>query len=142
MARKHVTTPLDHPCAGAADQLVRRMLAAIEYARVRPPTGIRLTHSDCLILTTGHHRDDARLNRHVAALENAGIVTTLVAIPTTRYMRLIAAPALVYRCLRTVRPKAVIFPDPELFVAGPLVAKWMGVRSVLDVHEDYGAVAL
>ena len=101
-----------------------------------------MKHVDCLILTTGHHPDDGRLNRHVAVLRQEGVNTVLMAVEIRRFLRLIAAPLVVFRSLRVVRPAAVVFPDPELFVAGPLVAKWMGVRSILDVHEDYQAVAL
>jgi glycosyltransferase involved in cell wall biosynthesis len=101
-----------------------------------------MTEVDCLILTTAHHREDARLNRHVAALRRAGVSTGLLAIDASRLVRFAGAAMLVYRTLRAVRPASVVFPDPELFVAGPLVANRMGVRSVLDVHEDYRAVAV
>ena len=101
-----------------------------------------MKHVDCLILTTGHHPDDGRLNRHVAVLRREGVNTVLMAVEIHRFLRLIAAPVVVFRSLRAVRPAAVVFPDPELFVVGPLVARWMGVRSILDVHEDYQAVAL
>lgn len=104
--------------------------------------GARMRDMDCLVLTTAHHPDDARLNRHLAGLKGGGLNAALVAVEMPRYLRLLAAPVVVLRTLRSVRPVAVVFPDPELFVAGPLVAKWMGIRSILDVHEDYQAVAL
>lgn len=105
-------------------------------------SGMYMKDVDCLILTTGHHPDDGRLNRHVAVLRQEGVNTVLMAVEIRRSLRLIAAPLVVFRSLRAVRPAAVVFPDPELFVVGPLVARWMGVRSILDVHEDYQAVAL
>ena len=34
-----------------------------------------------------------------------------------------------------------IFPDPELFITGPIAARLRGIRSVIDVHEEYRLVA-
>lgn len=96
----------------------------------------------CLILTTAHHRDDARLNRHLDTLDRRGVSTLLIADrPGSPWRRLLFAPFLTWRHLRSVKPQAVLLPDPELYVAGTLVARLLRVRAIIDVHEDYAAAA-
>lgn len=97
---------------------------------------------ECLILTTAHHRDDARLNRHLDTLNRRGINTTLIADnPGNPGRRFLLAPLVVWRHLRSLRPNAVLLPDPELYLAGTIVARVLGVRAIIDIHEDYAAVA-
>lgn len=97
----------------------------------------------CLVLTTGHHPDDARLHRHLHALREAGYAAELVARGHGRHplARLLLAPFLSLSILTHRRPRVVILPDPELHVLGVLVARALGVRAVIDLHEDYRAVA-
>ncbi len=96
----------------------------------------------CLILTTAHHPDDARLNRLSDTLNRRGISTKLVAeLPRSPWRRMVMAPWSAWRHLRSIRPTAVLLPDPELYVAGALVARLLGVRAIIDIHEDYAAVA-
>ncbi len=96
----------------------------------------------CLVLTTAHHPDDARLTRHVDILNRNGISTTLVAGDQRgRWRRMMMAPWFAWSHLSSLRPDAVLLPDPELYVAGSLVARLLGVRAIIDVHEDYAAVA-
>lgn len=97
---------------------------------------------EVLVLTTGHHPADARLARHVDALADHGVPAAVLALEApTRWRRFAAAPAFTLTHLRRRRPRAVIFPDPELFLLGPLIARALGVRPVIDIHEDYRRVA-
>lgn len=106
------------------------------------PARYAMNQITCLILTTAHHRDDARLTRHVDTLNRHGISTTLIAdVRRPPWRRLVMAPWSAWSHLRSVRPDAVLLPDPELYVAGTLVARLLGIRAIIDIHEDYAAVA-
>ena len=109
----------------------------------RPGCGpVKINKTSCLILTSAHHPADARLNRHLDTLNRRGISTTLISErPGSPGRRMLWSPILVWRHLRSVRPDAVLLPDPELLVTGTIVARLLGVRAVLDIHEDFAAVA-
>lgn len=100
-----------------------------------------MTDSACLIVTTAHHPDDGRLTRHSVTIRQHGMSCAVRAAAPRRLLRPFLAPIVVLRVIRSERPDAVIFPDPELFVVGPLIARMFGVRSIIDIHEDYSAVA-
>lgn len=94
-----------------------------------------------LILTTAHWEGDPRLNRHLAYLKNAGQDASIIALMgdggTGRIRNAISAFGLIWRR----RAHAVLLPDPELFVVGSLIGRFRGVRTVIDVHEDYARAA-
>ncbi|GIU92165.1 MAG: hypothetical protein KatS3mg011_1071 [Acidimicrobiia bacterium] len=95
-----------------------------------------------MILTTGHHSDDGRLTRHTEMLRLHGVTVELVALEArSRWQRFLAAPVFCLVQLWRYRPRCAVFPDPELFVLGPLASRILRIRPVIDIHEDYTAVA-
>lgn len=101
-----------------------------------------MNHCSVLIATSGHDAEDGRLVRHETVLAEAGHEAMVVAAGfSRRRTRFVRAIPWLISLLRTHRPDVVILPDPELFVPGPIVARLLGVRAVVDIHEDYAAVA-
>ena len=90
--------------------------------------------ADVLVITSGHWSGDPRLNRHIRYLTSSGIKAQLVDFPGRgRIGGLFAALRTVWR----QRPRVVLVPDPELFVAVSIVARAVRVRVVADIHENY-----
>lgn len=87
------------------------------------------------ILTSGHWEGDPRLNRHVRYLNAGNFDTSLRAFDSKhgRVRRFVEALSTAWRSSSDV----LIFPDPELFVLGALIAKTRRKRVVIDIHEDY-----
>lgn len=90
------------------------------------------------IVTSAHWGGDARLNRHVRYLRQAGIEATLYSHADGPRLRAIVTAL---RQIATKPVEMVILPDPELFFLGSALARLRGVRPIIDIHEDYGRVA-
>ena len=100
----------------------------------------RSAHQRVVIVTTAHDPRDGRLTRHALTLRQAGAevdIRRTVAGP--RWKRFLVGPFTVFRAVAGAH--VAIFPDPELFITGPLAARLRRIRPVLDVHEDYRLVA-
>ncbi len=95
-----------------------------------------------LILTTAHSAEDGRLQRHLQLIEGVGAKGSIIAVRSgSPVQRMLTAPVTVWCALKRARPDVVVLPDPELWLMGPLIARLLGVKSIIDVHEDYSAVA-
>lgn len=92
------------------------------------------------IITSAHWDGDARLNRHLTYLARAGHDVTMCGFSDSR-SRIRSTMAALAR-IATTDARTVILPDPELFFLGSLAARMTGKRPILDVHEDYPAVAV
>lgn len=95
--------------------------------------------SHVAIVSTAHWQGDPRLNRHVSYLEAAGHHVTLSThSDKSRSAALFAA----FWDIWNGQAQIVIFPDPDLFVMGSLLAKLRRRRPVIDIHEDYPKAAM
>lgn len=94
--------------------------------------------STILVVTSAHWSGDPRLNRHVRYLGAAGASAQLISYHQGRRIRNVLRAL---ADIRRLRPEAVILPDPELFVIGSLWARLIGIRVILDIHENYRQAA-
>ncbi len=98
------------------------------------------THPRVVIVTTAHDPRDGRLTRHALSLRAAGCSVDVVrTVSGSRWKRFLLGPFTTFGAI--VGADVAIFPDPELFVMGPIAARLRGVRPIIDVHEDYRLVA-
>ena len=94
-----------------------------------------------LIVSTAHWRGDPRLNRHLDYLRESGIEADFAVFDSDNKAVRILNILRVIGELRRARWHTVILPDPELFIVGSIAARFLGIRSVIDVHEDYSKAA-
>lgn len=94
-----------------------------------------------LIVSTGHWSGDPRLNRHLEYLRKSGIESDFAVFESDNKVGRLLNVLRVIGELRRARPDTVILPDPELFIVGSIAARILGIRPVIDVHEDYGKAA-
>lgn len=91
------------------------------------------------VISTAHWSGDPRLNRHVGYLVDGGNAASFTTFAPQRRL-----PAFARALMAVVRSKAdiVLLPDPEMFLAGSLLARVSGKRPVIDIHEDYAKAAM
>ena len=90
------------------------------------------------IITTRHWMGDARLNRHVAYLQEGGHAVRIRSFSDLgRFRSLVSALGAAIGSSADI----LILPDPELFAIGSLAARLSGKRAVVDIHEDYPGAA-
>jgi len=95
-----------------------------------------------LIVTTGHAEQDGRLQRHLELIAGAGHIGSIASHTNlSRPGRILKNPWLVASAIRKNQPDIVLFPDPELWAFGPIIARMLRAQSVIDIHEDYRAVS-
>ncbi|MCX7768952.1 MAG: glycosyltransferase family 4 protein [Flavobacteriales bacterium] len=105
-------------------------------------------------LTTVHQADDVRIyHKEALSLAQAGFEVAVAgpALPegrelklshivlpafSNRFIRIVVGPFCAFMKIKKARPDVVHFHDPELLPVA-LLLKWMGIRIVYDVHEDY-----
>lgn len=95
--------------------------------------------ADVEIVTSAHWEGDARLRRHVSYLRAAGHEATITSFAERR--RIHAVLGALNRVART-SASHILFPDPELFMPGSALTRLRGKRPLIDIHEDYRAVAM
>lgn len=93
---------------------------------------------ETLIVTSAHWVGDARLNRHLRFLGEAGHPCRLI---STSDKPRVLAMASAMRIIATSPAAIVILPDPELFLLGSLGARLSGKKAVIDIHENYAKTA-
>jgi glycosyltransferase involved in cell wall biosynthesis len=93
---------------------------------------------DIVIVTSAHWEGDARLNRHLRFLREAGHSCQLVGRSDQPRVRAMISAL---RVITTTRAELVILPDPELFVLGSVAARLTGKRPLIDIHENYPKTA-
>jgi glycosyltransferase involved in cell wall biosynthesis len=91
------------------------------------------------IVTTAHWEGDARLNRHVRYLDDAGHAATLTSFGSSSRISAVWRGSV---AIARSEADVIIIPDPEMFFLGSLIARVMGVSPVIDIHEDYGKVVM
>lgn len=115
------------------------------------------TDGSVRVVSTGHHVTDARLSRIAAALDRRGLRVTLEALGRPSELRTVgsglqarvrpraALPTRLFRALRESfgqRADVLLIVDPELVLPALIWRHRTGGVLVIDVHEDYRAVAL
>lgn len=90
------------------------------------------------IVTTAHWERDARLNRHTRYLSQIGVKATVLSYAEKPRLRALIA---VLRQVASKPATTVILPDPETYLLGSIIARARGIRTIIDIHEDYTRVA-